>query len=99
MDTLSPKDMLLRARDGDERAIEELMTFYRASLQRWAHGRLPQWARDVADTEDLLQETLVQTLRLLRRIEIRDEDSLQAYLRQAVLNRIRNELRRVSRHP
>jgi RNA polymerase sigma-70 factor (ECF subfamily) len=99
MDTISSKELFRRAQDGDERALEELLTSYRASLQRWAHGRLPQWARDVADTEDLLQETLAQTLKQLPRLEIRDEDALHAYLRQAVLNRIRNELRRVSRHP
>ena len=41
-----------------------------------AHGRLPRWARDIADTEDILQETLTQTLKQLRRIEIREEDAI-----------------------
>jgi RNA polymerase sigma-70 factor (ECF subfamily) len=99
VDGESSKELLEKARAGDAVALDHLFHRYRASLQRWAHGRLPRWARDIADTEDLLQETLTQTLKQLPRIEIREEDALHAYLRQAVLNRIRNELRRASRHP
>ena len=91
--------LLMKARAGDEAALELLLQRYRGALQRWAHGRLPRWARDIADTEDLLQETLTQTLKHLPRIDLKDEDALYAYLRQAVLNRIRNELRRNARHP
>jgi RNA polymerase sigma-70 factor (ECF subfamily) len=99
VDGESSKELLLKARAGDATALDHLFDRYRESLQRWAHGRLPRWARDIADTEDILQETLTQTLKQLPRIEIREEDALHAYLRQAVLNRIRNELRRASRHP
>ncbi|MGQ0735600.1 MAG: RNA polymerase sigma factor [Acidobacteriota bacterium] len=95
----STRDLLVRARGGDAVALEQLVARYRAPLQRWAHGRLPQWARDLADTEDLLQEVLTQTIRRLPHVEFTDEDALYAYLRQAVLNRIRNELRRATRHP
>jgi RNA polymerase sigma factor (sigma-70 family) len=99
MDRESSKALLEKARSGDAAALDHLFHRYRASLQRWAHGRLPRWARDIADTEDLLQETLTQTLKQLPRIVINEEEALHAYLRQAVLNRIRNELRRASRHP
>ena len=95
----SSKELLLKVRAGDQVALEQLLDRYRASLRRWAHGRLPRWARDIADTEDLIQETLAQTFKHLPRIELSDEDALHAYLRQAILNRIRNELRRASRHP
>jgi RNA polymerase sigma-70 factor (ECF subfamily) len=99
VDGESSKELLMKARSGDAAALEHLLGRYRQSLQRWAHGRLPRWARDIADTEDLLQETLTQTLKQLPRIDVSEEDALHAYLRQAVLNRIRNELRRASRHP
>lgn len=99
MDGESSIDLLIKARAGDSEALDHLFHRYRSSLQRWAHGRLPRWARDIADTEDLLQETLTQTLKQLSRIQLDDEGALHAYLRQAVLNRIRNELRRASRHP
>jgi RNA polymerase sigma factor (sigma-70 family) len=68
-------------------------------LQRWATGRLPKWARDLADTDDLVQETLAQTFKRIERFEPRRVGALQAYLRQAVLNRIRDELRRKRRRP
>ena len=93
------RDLLRRARIGEPEAIGHLLEWYRAALRRWAHGRLPRWARDMADTEDLLQETLTQTFKHLPRIELKDEAALLAYLRHAVLNRIRNELRRAWRHP
>jgi RNA polymerase sigma-70 factor (ECF subfamily) len=68
-------------------------------LQRWARGRLPQWARDVADTNDVVQEAVIQTFKHLETFDARGEGALQAYLRQAVMNRIRDHIRRVGRRP
>lgn len=53
----------------------------------------------MADTEDLVQETVIQTLKRIETFEPRGEGALQAYLRQAILNRIREELRRANRRP
>jgi RNA polymerase sigma-70 factor (ECF subfamily) len=53
----------------------------------------------MAETQDLVQETLFQTFKRIDRFEPRGEGALQAYLRQAVLNRIREELRRAKRRP
>ena len=88
-----------RARSGDQEALEQLFGRYLKPLQRWARGRLPGWARDLADTDDLVQETLVQTFKKIDGFEPRGVGALQAYLRQAVLNRIRDELRRKRRQP
>jgi RNA polymerase sigma factor (sigma-70 family) len=68
-------------------------------LRRWASGRLARWARDLADTDDLVQEVLLQTFKRIGEFEARGAGSLHAYLRQAVLNRIRDELRRRGRRP
>lgn len=68
-------------------------------LRRWARGRLPGWTRDLRDTDDIVQETLVQTLRRIDDFNPRHEGALQAYLRQAVVNRVRDEIRRVGRRP
>jgi RNA polymerase sigma-70 factor (ECF subfamily) len=46
-----------------------------------------------------VQETLTQTLRRIDAFEPRHEGALQAYLRQALVNRVRDEVRRVTRHP
>jgi RNA polymerase sigma-70 factor (ECF subfamily) len=91
--------LLERARAGDRAAVESLVARHLPRLQRWASGRLPRWARDMADTQDLVQETLFQTFKRIEAFEPRGEGALQAYLRQAVLNRIREELRRAKRRP
>jgi RNA polymerase sigma factor (sigma-70 family) len=51
------------------------------------------------DTSDLVQETLLQTLRGLEGIEVRGPGGFQAYVRQAVLNRIRDQIRWSRRRP
>lgn len=87
-------DLLDRARAGDHAALNELFERHLPMLRRWTHGRLPRWARDVADTADLVQDTLLDTLKQLDRFEHRGNGALEAYLRQAVMNRIRNEFRK-----
>jgi RNA polymerase sigma-70 factor, ECF subfamily len=98
-DLTSTADLLRRARQGDDDALNDLFRRHAAPLRRWARGRLPRWTRDLRDTEDLVQETLVQTLRRIDAFEPRHEGALQAYLRQALTNRVRDEVRRVNRHP
>ena len=99
VDLESTFHLIERARAGDREALERLFARYLKPLQRWASGRLPKWARDLADTDDLVQDTLVQTFKRIEVFEPRRVGALQAYLRQAVLNRIRNELRRTGRQP
>jgi RNA polymerase sigma-70 factor (ECF subfamily) len=91
--------LLTRARGGDAQALDDLMARYMPALQRWTRGRLPVSARDLADTSDLVQETLIQVFTRIEGFEYRGVGAFQAYLRQAVMNRIRNELRRARRHP
>jgi RNA polymerase sigma factor (sigma-70 family) len=92
-------DLLTRAQAGDEAARDRLFGRYLPSLSRWASGRLPRWCRDLMDTDDLVQETLIRALRRIDGFEHRHEGALQAYLRQAVMNRIRDEVRRAKRAP
>ena len=95
----STASLLARARAGDSAAIDALFTRCWPVLRRWARGRLPGWARDLADTDDVVQEAVLQTLRHLDGFDARGEGALQAYLRQAVMNRIRDHIRRVGRRP
>jgi RNA polymerase sigma-70 factor (ECF subfamily) len=46
-----------------------------------------------------VQETLLQTFKRLDAFEPRGEGALQAYLRQAIVNRIRNEIRNAGVRP
>lgn len=91
--------LLARIRDGDSDALNRLIARHLPSLQRWAHGRLPPGIRDLEDTADLVQESVIQALKHLDHFEYRREGALQAYLRQAVYNRIRMEFRRKRSRP
>ena len=68
-------------------------------MSRWASGRLPRWARDLLNTDDLVQDAMLNSIRNLDHFEPRGDGALQAYLRQAVFNRIQDEVRRVQRRP
>ncbi len=91
--------LLERAKGGDREALDVLFTRHIPTLRRWASGRLPRWARDIADTQDLVQETVLQVFKRVEAFEPRGDGALQAYLRQAVMNRIRNEFRSKRRKP
>jgi len=91
--------LIERHRLGDREALDRLFARYLFPFSRWASGRLPQWARDLADTQDLVQETLLQTFNRMDVFEPMREGAFQAYLRQALFNRIRDEIRRCGRRP
>src|SRR5262245_51235885 len=93
------RELLRRARAGDTRALNTLFRRQRDRLTGWARGRLPRWARRLSDTADLVQDVLRQTSRRIDRFDDRGSGALQAYLRQAVQNRLRDELRRIERRP
>jgi RNA polymerase sigma-70 factor (ECF subfamily) len=92
-------ELVVRAREGDRMAVEALLQRSIPSLKRFAHGRLPAAARGSLDTGDLVQETVLHVLRRLDSFEPRHVGAMQAYLRQSVINRIRDEVRRIGRHP
>jgi RNA polymerase sigma factor (sigma-70 family) len=97
--TESTVELLERVKAGDSAALDTLLRRHLPRLRRWASGRLPRYAREGVDTEDLVQETIVRALRTLDEFEYRREGALQAYLRQAVANGIRDRLRRAGRRP
>jgi len=95
----STGELLIRARAGDARARDALLERSREPLRRFAHGRLPPYARDLFDTDDLVQVTLIKAFQHMGQFEQRGEGAFFAYLRQITLNKIRDEIRRVSRRP
>jgi len=92
-------ELVMRARSGDRSAVEALLQRALPGLKRWARGRLPAAARGSLDTGDLVQEAALHALGRLDTFEPRHVGAMQAYLRQSVINRIRDEVRRVVRHP
>ena len=89
---------LVRAlQHGDDEARDRLFRRCLPMLTRWAHGRLPRRARDLADTDDLVQNSLLRALNNMDRFEAGRPGALLAYLRTILFNSIREELRRSGR--
>ena len=86
--------LLARYRAGDERARDRLLARYLPLLRRWAHGRLPAGARALADTDDLVQVSLVRALKHMGSFEPAHEGAFLVYLRRIFLNAMRDEIRR-----
>jgi RNA polymerase sigma-70 factor (ECF subfamily) len=91
--------LLIRAQQGDERARDELCARYLPRLRRWAHGRLPGWARDHLDTEDIVQDTLMHSVRRLGNFTPQHDNAFCAYVCQALRNRLKDAVRRAATRP
>jgi RNA polymerase sigma-70 factor (ECF subfamily) len=91
--------LIQRVKSGDTSARDVLLIRFLVPMRRWAHGRLPARARDLLDTDDLVQETFLRTLNHLHSIPLDGEGSFLAYLRRVLLNRITDQIRRVDRWP
>lgn len=91
--------LLDRARSGDSTALDVLFERHLQALTRWTRGRLPRWARDLADTADLVQDVLLNTFTRIDGFRPEHDRALSAYLHQAVVNRIRDEYRKGRNRP
>jgi RNA polymerase sigma-70 factor (ECF subfamily) len=96
---ISTLSLLKRARAGDEVASDLLFQSHLPRINRWAHGRLPQWARQGLDTSDLVQDAASNAFRHLNRFEYRGSGSFAAFFRLSVLNKLRDHMRRVRPAP
>jgi|CXWL01.1.fsa_nt_gi RNA polymerase sigma-70 factor (ECF subfamily) len=92
-------DLVDRSRGGDEGARNRLIGRYLPLLTRWAHGRLPSSARDLSETQDLVQVTLLRAFQNLPAFDVQGPGAFFGYLRQIMTNLLRDELRRVGRRP
>ena len=91
--------LLRRARFGDGEALDCLYSRYLPPLRNWARGRLPDWARGMMDTDDLVQDVLLQTIRVLDGFDPQHSGAFQGYVRRGILNRMRDEIRKAQRRP
>jgi RNA polymerase sigma factor (sigma-70 family) len=91
-------ELVIRAKSGDRTATEALLERCLPPLKRWAHGQLPMAARGSLDTNDLVQDAALNLMKRLDFFEPRHVGAMQGYLRQSVINRIRDEVRKIGRH-
>ncbi len=92
------RSLLARAQRGDTHALGRLFLRCLPDLHRWAHAQLRRVRRrGDLDSQDVVQDAFLRTIRRFDDLDLHSRQALAAYLRQAVLNRIRDEHRRVSR--
>jgi RNA polymerase sigma factor (sigma-70 family) len=92
-------ELLQLAKEGDQAALDRLFERCVPALRRWARGRIPQSARGMLETSDVVQDAVISAMRRLEAFESRHQGALLAYLREAVMNRIRDVIRQQQRRP
>lgn len=92
-------DLLQRARLGDPDAQNELYRRYLPRLHRWARGQLPNGARSVLDTGDVVQEVLIKVIRALPAFEPRHEGGFQGFVRMVLTHKLCDVARLAKRRP
>ena len=92
----STATLLAKVKGGDDNARARLCSLYLPILTRWAHGRLPDYVRDLSETSDMVQTCLLKALSHLDKFTPMHEGAFLAYLRKILLNNIRMEIRRYS---
>jgi RNA polymerase sigma-70 factor (ECF subfamily) len=96
---LSTSRLVASAQAGQAAAREALFRRCLGPLRRLAHGRLPRAARDLAETDDLVQITLLRALDNLDDFQHRGRGAFLGYLRTIMLNAVRERLRAQARRP
>lgn len=98
-DLETTQQLVERIRVGDTSARDTLIRRYLQPLTRWAHGRLPGAARDLSETADLVQATLMRAFQSLPAFQVHGEGAFFGYLRHIMSNILKDEIRRASRRP
>jgi DNA-directed RNA polymerase specialized sigma24 family protein len=88
-------DLLLqKVQEGDESALEVLYARYIRRLEAWAHGRVPDRARDDHDTYVVAHDVLVRCLLWAMVSGQQIDVAFQAVARRALQNRLKDLARR-----
>lgn len=95
----STRTLIQRGREGDRSAWDRVFGRIIDRMRRWAHGRMPAAAKGRHDTVDVVQEAALGLWQRVDHLDLRKPGDLEAYVRQAVVNRIRDEARRARVRP
>ena len=92
-------ELFRRARSGDDSALNSIYKRFWPSLCRVAHGRLPKCARGLTDTQDIVQNAMVNALKSVRNFEPNHPGAFLAYMHKCVINEIHTQVRKANRRP
>jgi RNA polymerase sigma factor (sigma-70 family) len=98
-DLQSTIELTIRARAGDQVALEALCLRCLKSLTRFAAGRLPPAVRGMVETQDVVLEAVQRGMGRLHEFEVRHPGALIAYMRTILKNLIVDHVRVVVRRP
>ena len=73
-------DLVLRAQQGDQDALNRLVERYQARVLRIVRLRLGRRLREKVESGDILQETFISAVHALQNFEMREEGSLIQWL-------------------
>ncbi len=90
----STRALVERGRAGDRSAWDRVFGRAILRLRVWAHGRVPVSARGVAETNDVVQDAALGVWNRINQLDFAKRGDLDAYIRQAVINRLRDQVRR-----
>ena len=89
--------LLAQVQDGDGSAREELYRRLIPRLEGFARGRVPSSLQSLTDTQEVVQDTVVRSLRHMDTFKPQHEGALLHYLKKVLMNRIRDQARRGGR--
>jgi len=92
-------ELIRRAQRGEAEAREQLCERYLPRIRRWAHGRLPAWARRVQDSQDVAILTMAKAVERVGRFEERGEAGFRALVWKILLDTVADMLRKAYREP
>ena len=95
----STRGLVERGRKGDAAAWERLFERITSKLRFWAHRRMPRSTRGQDQTRDVVQDAALGVWKHVDKLDLSKRGDLEAYLREAVINRIRDRARRLQRDP
>jgi RNA polymerase sigma-70 factor (ECF subfamily) len=95
----STASLLRRVADRSPDAGTELVRRFLPPLRRFAHRRLPPHLRGLAETDDLVQVTLLRALERVTDFESRHPGAFLGYLRRILDNHLHDLRRRAARRP
>jgi RNA polymerase sigma factor (sigma-70 family) len=84
----STVDLTIRARDGDQDALEALCLRCLKSLTCYAAGRLPSSIKGMIETQDIVLQAVQKGLSRLNEFDHRHQGALIAYMRRILKNLI-----------
>jgi len=89
--------LVLRHHAGDPDALGILFKRYGPRMERFAHGRLSKSARGALQTQDLVQDSLLQVFKNIDQFKPRHDGAFQGYAMTTLRNKINDALRQYQR--